>query len=162
MTGVSYLFASRTAHLGRSALALTAPALLLLAGCAPSGPTSSELAATNVFATSMPGAVEVAAGGDDPRWTIDGSFDGFAWRMLVVGADEAAVIAWHAKALESDGWTPASYGYIQMQDGRSTTGAWRRGDEVIGLGFPDRGHLQGGYPAGTLYEVTITHQPRDR
>ena len=107
----------------------------------------------------MPGATAVAAGGDDPRWTVDGSFEGFAWRMLVADDDEAAVLAWHTTMLESDGWTPTAYSSIFMQDGSSTERAWRRGEEVIGLGFPERARLSPGYPAGTLYEVTIAHAP---
>lgn len=140
---------------------LLATMLLFLAGCAPAGPSWSELAATDAFSATMPGSVEVGAGGDDPRWTVEGSFNGFAWRMLVADGDEPAILAWHTTALESDGWTPTGYGYIAMQDGYSTRHAWRRGDQVIGLGFPDRDRLHASYPTGTLYEVTITHQPED-
>ena len=67
--------------------------LLVLAACAPGGPMSSELAATEAFATLMPGSVEVGTGGDDPRWTVEGSDNGFAWRMSVAETDEAAVVA---------------------------------------------------------------------
>ncbi len=110
----------------------------------------------------MPGAAEVRTGGEDPRYTIEGSFNGFAWRLLVADADEAAVEAWYRSALEPAGWAPTYYGYIGMMDGRSTRHAWRRGDLVMGLGFPDRDYLQGSFPAGTLYEVTITHEPKVR
>ena len=109
----------------------------------------------------MPGAEGVATGGDDPRWTIEGSINGYAWRMLAVDMDGAAVDAWYRSALETNGWAPADYGYIGMQDGRSTAYAWRQGDLVMGLGFPDRDPRWPSDPAKTLFEVTITHRPAD-
>ena len=81
--------------------------------------------------------------------------------MLVADADEAAVETWYREMLESDGWAPTAFGYIGMMDGRFTQHAWRRGELVIGLGFPDRDRLRQSYPAGTLHELTITHQPED-
>ena len=136
-----------------------AAALLVAAGCGPGGPSSSELAAT--LAATMPVSIEVGTGGDDPRSTLLGSYNGFAWRLLVGDEDEAAILAWYAKAVESDGWTPTGHGYIWMRDGRSTEHAWRRDDIVLGLGFPDRNHLNQGYAPGTIYELTITYQPED-
>lgn len=111
----------------------------------------------------MPGALEVATGGDDPRWGVEGATNGFAWRMLVSDGDEAAILARYSTDLESDGWTPrpSGYAYITMMDGTFTANSWRRGNLVLGLGFPDRDHLHGNYPAGTLYEVTITYQSAD-
>ena len=135
--------------------------LLILAGCAPSGPSRSDLAGTEAFATSMPGAQEVATGGDDPRSGIEGATNAFAYRMLVSDGDEAGVIAWYKAETDSDGWTPTDDGYIGMMDGFSTEHAWRHGDLVLGLGFPDRDRLHASYPAGTLYEVTITYRPVD-
>jgi hypothetical protein len=142
-------------------LVLAAIALLLVSGCAPSGPSYQELATTDVFATSMPDAVELGAGGGGPEWTIEGAHTGFAWRLLVTDLDEASVIAWHTTALESDGWTPTDFGDIAMSDGHLTDHAWRRDDLVLGLGFPDRDRIQADHPAGTLYEVTIAHRPED-
>ncbi len=109
----------------------------------------------------MPEAEEIATGGGDPRWTVEGSSNGFALRMLEVDMDEAAVVAWYGAALESDGWAPADFGYIQMMDGRLTMHAWRKGDLVFGLGFPDRDSRWPSDPANTLFEITITHQPAD-
>ena len=140
---------------------LLATLIVVLTGCAPSGPSRSELAATDAFVTSMPEATEVATGGDDPRSTVEGPFNGFAWRMLEVDLDEKAVVDWYRAALESDGWAPADYGYIWMMDGRSTSHAWRQGDLVMGLGFPERDARWPSDPAKTLFEVTITYQPRD-
>ena len=109
----------------------------------------------------MPEATEVATGGDDPRSTVEGAVNGFAWRMLEVDMDEAAVVDWYRAALESDGWAPADYGYIWMMDGRSTAHAWRRGDLVMGLGFPERDARWPSDQSKTLFEVTITYQPED-
>ena len=81
--------------------------------------------------------------------------------MLHANLEQAAVVDWYRSALESSGWTPTDYGYIAMMDGTSTAHAWRRGDLVMGLGFPDRDRLHASYPAGTLFEVTITYQPKD-
>ena len=81
--------------------------------------------------------------------------------MLEVDLDEKAVVDWYRAALESDGWAPADYGYIWMMDGRSTSHAWRQGDLVMGLGFPERDARWPSDPAKTLFEVTITYQPRD-
>jgi hypothetical protein len=134
--------------------------LLILAGCASSGPSRSDLARTGAFTTSMPGGQEVATGGDDPRSTIEGATNGFAWRMLVSDGDEAGVVAWYSTEIESEGWTPTDYGYIGMMDGFATEHAWRHGDLVLGLGFPDRDRLHASYLAGTLYEITVTYQPK--
>ena len=90
-----------------------------------------------------------------------GSTNGYAWRMFEVDLDEAAVVDWYRSALETDGWEPADYGYIGMMDGRMTAHAWRNGDLVMGLGFPDRDARWPSDPAKTLFEVTITYQPED-
>ena len=107
----------------------------------------------------MPGASDVSRGGQNASTGIEGSTYSYAWRMLASQDVEAAVLAWHRETVELDGWTPVGYPYIAMQDGHFPANAWRRGDLVLGLGFPDRRWLHGEYPEGTLYEVTITYQP---
>ena len=136
--------------------------MLVGAGCGPGGPSYDELAAETAFATTMPGASEESRGGDDARSTVEGSTYSFATRLLRSADDEGTVLAWHRDALEGDGWVPADFAYIAMLDGFTPSNAWRRGDLVLGLGFPDRDRLANlgrKYPDGTLYEVTITYRP---
>ncbi len=135
--------------------------LLAVVGCAPNEPSSTELAATPEFAAEMPGAVSLATSGGDASWSIEGANHAYATRLYVSQEDEGTVVAWHAALFEADGWQPAPSGYVAMRDGRPTRLAWRHGDLVIGLGFPERDwlhHLGHDYPAGTLFEVTITYR----
>lgn len=131
-------------------------------GCAPKEPSSGELTATRAFATAMPGAMTLGTHGGDARWNVEGPEDAYATDLFVTHEDEAAVVAWHAALYDAEGWQPTAFGYVAMDDGGQTKLAWRYGDVVIGLGFPDRGwlqHLGRNYPEGTLYEVTITYRP---
>jgi hypothetical protein len=107
----------------------------------------------------MPGASEEGRGGSDAAFSLEGSYESFATRMLVSQDDEDTVLSWHRAAYEALGWAPVDYPYIAMHDGRFPQNAWRRGELVLGLGFPDRGRLQVTHPGGTLYEVTITYRP---
>jgi hypothetical protein len=134
-------------------------ALLNAQGCAPGGPSRAELFAEPEFAATMPGASEQGRGGSDAAFSLEGSYESFATRMLVAQDDEESVLSWHRAAYEAVGWTPVGYSYIGMQDGRSPQNAWRRGGLVLGLGFPDRDRLHVAYPAGTLYEITIIYRP---
>lgn len=148
------------AHVARGAGLLLV--LVAVVGCAPNEPSSKELAATTEFAAAMPGAVSLATSGGDARWTIEGGDHAYATHLYVSPEDDGAVVAWYAALLTAGGWQRAPSGYVGMSDGGSTSLAWRRGGLVIGLGFPERGwlrHLGHDYPAGTLYEVTITYRP---
>jgi hypothetical protein len=133
--------------------------LLAAAACGPGGPSSKDLDAEPAFTTTMPGAADFQRGGQNASTGIEGSTFSYAWRIQLSQDVEAAVLAWHQDTFEVDGWMPVNYPYITMQDGHFPANAWRRGDLVLGLGFPDRHWLNREYPAGTLYEVTITYQP---
>ena len=136
--------------------------ILSLAGCVPNEPSSKELAATREFATVMSGATSLRTGGLDAQWSIDGSNDAYATELFVTHKDAGAVMRWYTALSETADWRYTATGYVAMSDGRPTLLAWRRGNLVVGLGFPDRSwlqHLGQDYPEGTLYEVTITYRP---
>ena len=147
----------------RAAATLAVVAALAVAACGtPRGPSYKDLASTDVFATAMPGAAPQAVAGGDPQCGIEGCATGYATELFVTDADRNAIAAWHKALYEAAGWTPVAYGYVGMDDGGATSFAWRLGDVVVGLGFPDRDwlhHLGRDYPSGTLYEVTIGHEP---
>ena len=133
-----------------------------VSACAPAGPSAEDLATTAPFAASPPGAGELEAGRAEARWSIGASSNSLADRVLVTEQSQADVVAWYAAVVDADGWQQTTSGYVDMIDGASTSSAWRKGDLVIGLGFPDRASLlrQGrSYPDGTLFEITITDQP---
>ena len=75
--------------------------------------------------------------------------------------DAAYVVDWYGVTLAAQGWEPTTLRYISMRDGTFPRYAWRRGDRFLGLGFPKRGRLRGAYPAGVLFELTITNQPEE-
>jgi hypothetical protein len=145
-----------------TAIALVLVVLLAIESCGPA--SGDELASEPDFAATMPGSTEIASGRADARSGLWGSSKAYAWRLLVTDQDEQAVRNWYHEELGDDGWIRATYGFIAMSDGHSTTMARRRGNRVIGVGFPDRDWLARAgservYPEGTLYEVTITDQP---
>jgi hypothetical protein len=136
--------------------------ILAETACGPGEPSYDELVVEPAFAATMPGASEDSSGGDDARSTVEGSFNSFATRLLRSDDDEKTVLAWHSGALEADGWVPVDFAYIAMRDGHVPANAWRRGDLVIGLGFPDPDQLSRDgreVPGGTWFELTITYQP---
>ena len=133
--------------------------LLAAQGCAPAEPSREDLFAEPEFAVTAPGASEQGRGGSNAAFSLESSFESFAWRMLISPDDEDAVLLWHRAAFDAAGWAPAGRAYIGMHDGRFPQNAWQRGHLVLGLGFPDRGWLSVAYPAGTLYEMTITYRP---
>jgi hypothetical protein len=147
--------------------ALLVVVLLAAAACLPpGGPSARELAADDSFAATMPGACDVGSGGGgDARSSIGGSSYAYATRVVIAKDDEEAVLAWHRSELEGNGWTPIGWPYITMRDGRFPPHAWRRGDRVLGLGYPDRGWINRNCPdfgGRTVYELTITYQPDAR
>lgn len=74
--------------------------------------------------------------------------------------DEETVLAWYRSEIEVGGWMLSDgYSHIAMSDGRFPRNVWERGDLVLGLGFPRRKSLFVEYPAGTLFELTITYRP---
>lgn len=146
---------------GRLAL-LVAVTLLAVVACSPGGPSYDELASEPVFTTAMPGATEVGTGGQNPEGNIEGATYGYASRMFASDEDAAAVLAWHQAAYEADGWTRTGFTLIAMTDGHLPEQAWRRGDLIIGFGFPDADLLferPGVTDAPTLYEVSIAYSP---
>ena len=126
--------------------------LVVTLGCGPGGPSSAELANEPAFAATMPGASEQDSGGADSNTGLN-AHASYAWRSLATVDDQDDVVAWHSAAYEADGWTPISWPYVTMSNGRYAQNAWRRGDVVIGLGFKR--------PVGG-YEMTITYQPDRR
>ena len=156
--------------LGRSAIGWHARWLVLAwvgivaTACGPGGPSYDELTTQAEFAATAPGVIEVGAGGSNSASGIEGWTYAFATRTLVSTNDAASVLAWHRELIEKSGWQRANFAFIAMGDGHVPEHAWRRGDLVIGLGFPDRERVEDlgqVYPAGTLYTVTITFQPED-
>ena len=141
-------------------------ATVALVGCA-SGPDADSLAAEPDFAASMPGASIVAEHAANPGRGIEGASSGYVSRMWVTDATPEEITSWHAAALDSTGWNTTTYPYISMSDGRLPEHAWRRGDLVISVGFPDQTNrvieameldLD---DRSTLYQTTITYQPDD-
>jgi hypothetical protein len=63
----------------------------------------------------MPGASEEGRGGSDAAFSLEGSYESFATRMLVSQDDEDTVLSWHRAAYEALGWAPVDYPYIAMQ-----------------------------------------------
>lgn len=146
---------------GRIWLLLAATALILVA-CGPGGPNYDDLAAEPVFAKTMPGATQVGGAGSDPDWTIEGSTYGFAVRSFASEVDAEDVLAWYRAALQADGWGIVGFAFISMRDGHQFQHAWRRGDLVMGLGFPrpdSFARIPGAAGAATVYEISITYQP---
>lgn len=136
-------------------------ALVAVTACAPrpGGPSRADLAGEPVFAAVMPGASELSGGGQDDQGGVEGATYSYATRILLSEDDKDTVVAWHRAAFEAAGWVAAPNSSIAMADGHYTDFAWRRGNLVLGLGFPRRNELSREYPAGTMYETTITYQP---
>jgi hypothetical protein len=137
--------------------------LATLVACGPGGPGYKELASNPVFSTPMPGATAGRAGGEDPHGGIEGPTYGFATRLFGIDADTTEVLDWHRTRYEGDGWTPTRTVPIGMFDGYFFDYGWRRGDLIVGLGFPRRDLVQNPgddvAEARTVYEVFITYGP---
>jgi hypothetical protein len=126
--------------------------LFFVLGCGPGGPSRAELARERAFAATMPGASELDWGGADPNTGLN-AHTGYAWRILATPEDPGDVVAWYSAVFEAAGWTPISYSYVTMREGRFGQNAWRRDDLVMGLGFTG---------SGGAHELTITYQPDRR
>ncbi len=106
--------------------------LLILAGCAPSGPSRSDLAGTR---PSRPRCrARRRSRRARPRSGIEGATNAFAYRMLVSDGDEAGVSLVQAELIRR---LDADRRWLH-RDGGFSTDPGRHGDLVLGLGFPDR------------------------
>jgi hypothetical protein len=136
-----------------------------VAGCSPTYPRLDALRALPEATLAYPGSEEVAAGGSDGGMTIDGPQGAFSWRWLGADASDEEIERFYAEELGARGWTEGGPGSGIRSTGELRARAWRKGDVVFRLAFPDPEQRADPEPFSryqTIYDARLQESDRPR
>lgn len=80
--------------------------LCLVATCTATGPSRSSLEADPAAQLRMPGATELAHGGNEARMSVDGPVHAMTLRVFGIDGSPSDVFAHYDRQLKSLGWAP--------------------------------------------------------
>ena len=133
--------------------------MVTLAGCQTVSGGMDELRALPEATLTYPASDEVNNGGSDREMTTDGPQSAFTWRWLGVDARSEEIERFYAEQLASLGWADATGASGARNTAELKARAWRKGDVVFRLAFPDPTAFADQAPFSrytTVYDVRLT------